>query len=1179
MQILESFQTTCSYCGVGCGVRVNLTNSNEISVQGDPDHPTNRGSLCSKGMNLHYSVMDRSDRLLYPMLRQDRDSELDRVTWEQALKKAAYEFRNAIRKYGPESVGFYVSGQLLTEEYYIINKLTKGFLGTNNIDTNSRLCMSSAVTGYKMALGEDTVPVSYEDLELADCFLIAGANPAWCHPIVYNRIESRKKANPSTKVIVVDPRKTETCDIADIHLQIQPGTDIVLFHAIARVLIEKNWIDQEFIIYNTEGFDELKEKVFETSIETASEICGVPSGLIYEASECIGKSKGFVSLWAMGLNQSVVGVNKNLALINLSLITGQIGKPGSGPFSLTGQSNAMGGREVGGLSNLLPAHRDLNNLEHRKIVADFWGTESISETPGFSATEMFENLYSGKMKAIWIICTNPTVSLPDARMVEAGLRSAEFVVVQDISSSSSAIQFADLVLPAAGWAEKQGTMTSSDRSITHLPKILEPPGEAKPDVWIIRDFAKYMGFSPNFDYMDEEEIFLEHGRLTSGTRMDIGGLDYAEINKNRSVQWPYPKKGHSRVTRLFEDKTFYRTNGKAKIHAVNSEDDSEKANPQFPLILTTGRIRDQWHSMTRTGKVRKLSAHKKEPTLEIHPIDASKYGIQDGSVVEVSNSRGTVRVKSEFSKSIKPGVVFLPMHWGRKNGLDQSRSNNLTSSAVDPYSKQPGFKISAVKVRPYKKQKEKILVVGGGNATIAFLRNYRKLAPLDEITVLCKEEDPFYNRVLLPDYIGREKEFEELLSVDSEEIESWNLNLIPKTEIVKIYPEGKKVRDHEGNLYSYSKLVLALGSRPITPPTVPPGSNLEGIFSLRSKQDAERIRDYFVPGTSALIVGGGLLGLEVASVLATTGVKVTILVRSDRLMSQKLDQVGSDILREEIQARGINLIFGAEIYRIEGTERVSKVKLNNGSILNPDGVLFAMGTKPNLELAQKGGLRCATGVKVDSYLRTSDSDIYCIGEMAEHECGRFGTVSAAEEQALIAAQHIFGYAFDDYDGSLHSYILKVSGLDLVSLRLPHVSFQNTNDQKGDFEEIISLDRKRRIYKKYIIQNDRLVAAILIGDKSEFAKLREWIISGIELGEKRQKLLSGENFMKPLVGKVVCSCNGVGEGNIREAILSGEHTLAGIGKKTGAGTGCGSCRSEISSLLKTSFDPALNIKTS
>lgn len=1165
-----TFKSTCSYCGVGCGVLVHRNDSGEIQVEGDPDHPANRGLLCSKGRNLHYSVMDRSDRILHPLLRKNRGAELERASWDQALDRVASDFKKYIKEFGSDSVGFYVSGQLLTEEYYIINKLTKGFLKTNNIDTNSRLCMSSAVVGYKMSLGEDSVPVSYEDIELADCFFVAGANPAWCHPILFRRIEERRRKDPNVKLIVVDPRRTESCEDADIHFQILPGSDIYLFHAIARILIENGWVDSDFVENHTEGFEDFKSKVFATSVDEYARNCGVEKERILECASILSKSKGFLTLWAMGLNQSVIGVNKNVALINLSLITGMIGKPGAGPFSLTGQPNAMGGREVGGLCNLLPAHRNLANPEHREEVARFWGVDSINERPGYTAVEMFQNLKSGKMKAVWIVCTNPTVSLPNAREVESALRCAELVVVQDISLSSGAVPFADVVLPAAGWTEKQGTMTNSDRRITYLPKIMDPPGEAKSDSWIIQKFAEKMGYAKSFPYSDEEDIFLEHCRLTEGTNIDIKGLDYSEIRMHRSVQWPYPKKGHGGTKRLFEDGKFFRPNGKAKIHSVDETDDSESVSDRFPFILTTGRIRDQWHTMTRTGKVRKLNEHKKEAYLEIHPKDAESLGCIDGEILSVYNERGSVRVKASITDSIKEGVVFLPMHWGRKNGSDISRSNNLTAPEYDPASKQPGFKISAVNVIPYKKKREKILIVGGGNASLAFLRAYRKLAPEDEITVLCKEPNPFYNRILLPDYISGEKEFEDLNAITEEEKSSWNIELSAGRGVERINPEAKKVFDADGRGYSYDKLVLALGSSPVWPKYVQ--KTLVGLFSLRSKLDAERIKGYFVPGTCALIVGGGLLGLEVAAALVGSGVKVTVLVRTDRLMSKQLDSVGGDILREEILKRGIDIVFDAEISKIEGDEKISRVKLNNGSVMYPDGIVFAVGTKPNISLAESCGLECNSGVKVDAFLRSGDPDIYCIGEMAEHSTGTYGTASAAEEQARIAADHIYGYAPHGYEGSPQTNLLKIPGLDLGSIRIPDAPLEAS--ESGEYEEVVFSDRRRRVYKKCIIQNDRLVAAILIGDKSEFSKIKELIYSGMELGEKRNFLLSsGASTANPMIGKLVCSCNGVGEGNILAAVRNGASGTEEIGKISGAGTGCGSCRPEIARILKSAAEPS------
>lgn len=1165
MQIKETNPSTCSYCGVGCGVTVEKLGNHEIRVEGDKEHPANLGLLCSKGRNLHYTVMDRSDRILYPMKRSDRKEELKRISWNQALDSISEKFKQLIQTYGPDSVGFYVSGQLLTEEYYIINKLIKGFIGSNNIDTNSRLCMSSAVVGYKMSLGEDSVPVSYEDIELADCFLIAGANPAWCHPILFRRIEAQKKNFPNTKLIVVDPRRTDTCEDADLHLQIHPGTDIYLFHAIAKILIDQNWIDRSFIESHTDGFSELKTFLETFDLQEAANTCGIPIEDITLAARYIHEAKGFLSLWAMGLNQSVIGVNKNLALLNLSLITGKIGKPGSGPFSLTGQPNAMGGREVGGLCNLLPAHRDLSNPEHRNEVEMFWGISEgkIQSKPGYTAVEMFENLKTGKMKAVWIVCTNPTTSLPDARTVEQGLREAELVVVQDISMSSAAIPYADFVLPAAGWAEKQGTMTNSDRRVTYLSKVIDPPGEATADTWIIQKFAEKMGYGASFAYNSEEDVFLEHAALTKGTKIDISGLNYSILQKKRSVQWPFPENSLDGTPRLFTDHKFYRTNGKAKIFDVKPDDTSEKTSEQFPLILTTGRIRDQWHTMTRTGKVRKLMEHKSEPYLEIHPTNAKSIGIEDQELVEVFNERGLVRVRAKITDTIKEGTVFLPMHWGKKKQNDESRANNLTNKEFDPFSKQPGFKISAVQIRKYQKEKEKILIIGGGNSTSAFIKHYKELCPEDEITVLCKEENPLYNRILLPDFISGEKLFMELASVSPEEVQSWDIELHASTSVTTILPEAKLVKDSLGNSYSYNKLIIATGSSAQIPKTISP--NMVGVFSLRAKTDADKIKGFFVPDSHVLIVGGGLLGLELASALKSLQVKVTVLVRTDRLMSKQLDLVACEILREEIESRGIEVLFNSEIAKVHGFDRVSYVELKDGKKLYPDGIVYAMGTSPNLSLAKEMGIEIGEGIKVNEFLQTSDPDIYAIGEVAEHASGVYGTVLAAEEQAKIAAGHIYGYRFHTYSGSLHSNLLKIPGLELVSLRLPGVQFENLTDE---YEEIVFMDRKKRKYKKCIVKGDKLVGAILVGDKSEFVEYKNLIASGLELGEKRQQLLSSISTAKPPKGVLVCSCNGVGRGNIEDVIRDGAKDLSEIMSKTGAGTGCGSCRPEVSQILRT-----------
>lgn len=570
----KTYHSTCCYCGVGCGVRIRKDAHQQITLTGDVDYPVNKGMLCSKGMNLHHTVNNTKDRLLYPEMRYGKHSPRRRVSWTQALERTALVFKTFIEQYGPDSVAFYASGQCLTEEYYVLNKLIKGYIGSNNIDTNSRLCMSSAVAGYKMSLGEDSVPVCYDDIELTDCIFVAGANPAWCHPILWRRVEAAKAANPNLKIIVSDPRVTQSCAIADVHLQLTPGTDIVLHHALGRCLIELGLTDQSFIEQHTDGFEKYRAKVFEKTIEEAAQICGLSAHDIRSAAQMMGQSPSFITMWTMGLNQSSVGVNKNLSLINLNLITGKIGRAGSGPFSLTGQPNAMGGREVGGMSNLLPAHRNLFDPLDRKAVQDFWGSGEISSKPGLTATEMFEALNAGTLKAIWIMCTNPLTSLPNARLAEAALGKAKFVVVQEISNQAETLQYADVVLPAAAWAEKEGTMTNAERRISHLEQVLPPVGEAKADAQIICEFAQTMGYT-GFDYAQPSEIFAEHAALTAGTSIDISGLTYDIIKRARSVQWPYDAASDKSTARLFTDGRFYTVNHKAQIHTVDDVNTSE----------------------------------------------------------------------------------------------------------------------------------------------------------------------------------------------------------------------------------------------------------------------------------------------------------------------------------------------------------------------------------------------------------------------------------------------------------------------------------------------------------------------------------------------------------------------------------------------------------------------------
>ena len=1163
-------KTTCSYCGVGCGIIVKKDANNTVFVEGDKDHPVNKGMLCSKGMNLHYVANDISDRILYPEMRWSRSHPRERVSWDDALDRAAGVFKSIIKKHGPDSVAFYVSGQSLTEEYYIANKLTKGFIGTNNIDTNSRLCMSSAVVGYKKTFGEDSVPISYDDIELADTFLITGANPAWCHPILFRRIEKRKEENPDVQVIVIDPRKTDSANFADIHLQLLPGTDVVLYNAIGRCLYKRGLIDEDFINNHTEGFEDYKDLIFKTSLKQASKLCGVPERDIQKAADTIGLSKGFISMWAMGLNQSVVGTDKNVSLLNLSLITGQVGKPGAGPFSLTGQPNAMGGREVGGMANLLAVHKDLGNEEHRREVAQFWGVDKISPKPGLTATEMFDALESGKLKAVWIACTNPLVSLPNLNRVEKAMKNAKFVVVQEISHKSDTVAFADLVLPAAGWLEKEGTMTNSERRISYLPKEIEPPGEARPDVEIFCDFAQRMGFR-GFNFNSSEEIYDEYVSMTKGTNIDVSFLNYDRLKNEGTFQWPVPEHRHPGTPRLFEDKKFYTPSQKAQFNLPSTiENTSVKPNEDFPLILTTGRVRDQWHTMTKTGKVSRLKTHYPTPVLEIHPVDAFLNKVKDNDITEINSENGVVRVRAKITDTIKKGVVFLPMHWGKQLQSDLNRANNLTNTLVDPISKEPDLKFTRVSVLKYKKPVEKIIIAGAGAASFRFVQNYREHNEVDEIHVFSKEPNLFYNRVLLPEYVTEELTWEQLLKIKEKELNKLNVTVHPETYISKIDKKNKVVTDSNNEKHTFDKLILATGSRAFIPRDVQ--IDLPGRFTMRNKSDADSFKRYLdatgLPPEEQhiAIVGGGLLGLELAAAMKHKNAKITIIQRASRLMERQLDKVSSKLLALDVQERGIQIYFDNEVSTVFDDDDTGEINitLKSGKMITANAIVYAIGTMPNIEIARENGISCSRGVKVNQHLQSSHPDIFAIGEIAEYNNQLFGITSAAEEQATILANFIAGDISCAYNGSVLMNILKFNDLSLCS-----IGDINVPEDDDSYEEIIFTDIKKRYYKKCIVKDDLLVGAVLMGDKNEFAEFKTMIESKIEMADKRDTLLRGSSNDVPVLGKLVCSCSQVGEGNIQEAIAQGCTDFTKLCNKTGAGLGCGSCKTEVREILYNS----------
>ena len=703
-------KSTCCYCGVGCGVVIEHEADRITGVKGDPDHPANFGRLCTKGATLHLSAAPETQaaRALYPELRASRDEPRQRVSWDTALDTAAERFAAIIKEHGPDAVAIYGAGQLLTEDYYVFNKLMKGLIGSNNLDTNSRLCMSSAVAGYKLSLGADAPPCSYEDIAHTKALFITGSNTAFAHPIAFRRVEDARKANPDMKLVVIDPRRTDTAEAADLHLALLPGTDIALYNAMLHVMLWEGWINRDYVEAHTEGFDALKKIVREYSPAMAATICGLDKKAIEQAAQLFATSPATMSMYCQGLNQFSFGTHNNSALINLHLATGQIGKPGAGPFSLTGQPNAMGGREVGGLANLLSAHRDMANPAHRAEVAALWGIDKVPEAPGKSAVELFHALKSGEVKAVWIACTNPAQSMPDQTLIDEALKTAEFIIVQEAFGHTETCHYADLLLPASTWGEKDGTVTNSERAISRVRPAVPAPGEARHDWAIVVDFARRLGArlgkaelaARMFPYATPEEIWNEHRESTRGRDLDITGLSYALLENSGPQQWPFPEGASRGKLRLYEDGIFPTPSGRARFVVTEHLITAESPSARYPLHLNTGRLRDQWHGMSRTGLVARLYSHEAEPLLHMHKDDMERRKLGDGDLVKVKSKRGSVVVKAQQSTTLRPGQCFLPMHWGG-NAMGGLGINVLLPGNFDPYSKQPELKHAAVQVEKY----------------------------------------------------------------------------------------------------------------------------------------------------------------------------------------------------------------------------------------------------------------------------------------------------------------------------------------------------------------------------------------------------------------------------------------------------------------------------------------------
>ena len=696
----DATRTTCPYCGVGCGILARPLDDGTAEIAGDPEHPANFGRLCSKGAALGETLL-LDGRLLYPVVHGERAS------WTNALDLVAQQFASAIAEHGPDSVAFYLSGQILTEDYYVANKLMKGFIGSANIDTNSRLCMASSVAGHKRAFGTDTVPGTYEDLELADLVVLVGSNLAWCHPVLYQRLAAARETR-GTKVVVIDPRETATCDIADLHLAVAPGTDVALFNGLLAHLTASGQLDEAYVAQHTRGLPAALAEASALGIAEVAAATALSTSQVADFYELFAETERTVTVYSQGVNQSSAGTDKVNAIINCHLATGRIGRPGMGPFSVTGQPNAMGGREVGGLANMLAAHMELDNPDHRRTVRDFWNAPTIADKPGLKAVDLFRAVEEGRIKALWIMATNPVVSMPEADRVRAALATCPFVVVSDINRKTDTTALAHVLLPSAGWGEKDGTVTNSERRISRQRAFLPLPGEARPDWWQMVEVAKRLGHRAAFDYRHHAEIFAEHARLTGleneGSRdLDISGaseMTRAEYNAMEPFQWPRATARKPTTTRFFANGEFYTPDRRARFVPTPFRLLAQKPTADAPLTLNTGRIRDQWHTMTRTAKSPRLMGSAPQPFVEIHPSDAEAFGIAHGALADVTSHNGTIVCRAVVTDRQTTGSVFVPMHWTSQLA-NRARMGALVSAITDPISGQPELKGTPVAIRPF----------------------------------------------------------------------------------------------------------------------------------------------------------------------------------------------------------------------------------------------------------------------------------------------------------------------------------------------------------------------------------------------------------------------------------------------------------------------------------------------
>ena len=1191
-------RTGCPYCGTGCGLIAEVAGGRVTAVKGDPLHPVNRGATCRKPLRLPEALV-AADRATEPQWRDGLDSRWRQRTWRQTTGELARRLREVSERHGPDAIALYISGQLTTEDYYVASKLTKGFLGTNNLDSNSRLCMSSAVAGYTGALGSDGPPPSYADIDQADHLLLLGSNAAACHPILWSRI--RRRQATGSRVTVIDPRRTPTAEAADSHLQVRPGADLPLLSAMLAVMDAEDLLDRPFLARHTEGAEATLAAAAEWTPARAAEVCGVPAEEIVAAARAFGGAHRAMVLWSMGANQSTVGTLKNRALLNLCLATGNIGRPGTGPLSLTGQPNAMGGREAGGLAHLLPGYRKVADPDDRAEMRRLWkipaDAPGISPAPGIPSTELVDALEAGKVKVVWIVATNPVVSQPDAARFAAALRRAELVVAQDAYHPTETSALAHVVLPAAQWGEKDGTQTNSDRRVTLLRKAVDPPGSALPDWEIFARVGRALGHADQFGWSSAAEVHAEYVRTTEGRLCDQTGLSHERLRREGALQWPIPARGargedHSGTERLYASRRFPTPNGRARLVATPHAEPADAPDADHPLVLTTGRLAHQWHTMTRTGRAKELLAADPEPFVALHAADAERFGVEDGQMVVVRSRRGRATLRARISDEVAEGVAFAPFHWGALHLPPGAGAlNGVVTRAVDPTSRQAELKASAVRLEPVAVDagrardgaaragdgaaRRRLVVVGAGMAAMATVEALLAHAPAGgaewDVTIVGAEDDAPYNRVMLSQVLAGAIGEAELALRHPAWFTKHDVTLRLGVAARLVDPGAKTVELVDGDVLEYDDLVLATGSRPFVPPV--PGAELAGVHVFRTRADARAILDGATKARRAVVIGGGLLGLEAARGLRERGVRVTVVHLADRLMELQLDGPAAGLLERALRDLRIAVRTSARTTALTGDGHVENVVLADGEELSADLVVIAAGIRPEVDLARTAGLEVERGVLVDDELRTSAPGVRAVGECAEHRGAVYGLWSPLLEQARALGASLAGQPAA-FLGASPATTLKVAGIDLFCCG-------RVAEEEGD-EEVLALDTRRGRYRRLLVDADgRLAGAILLGDLRDAKALRERLHDGDELPEALIDGWAGGSgdagsaidAAEGDSGAVICSCQAVTRGEIVHAIKDrGLTTVAQVSEHTRASTGCGGCRPDVEAILGALREP-------